>query len=282
LSHADFELATGSVIGRDHRLVQKNYQDGTCVIRRAECTIAVVTDGCGSSKHSEVGAQIGARIVAENISKEISTNGGNVNWRRVRFNTLVTLDMLAKQMGGRYQQTVMDYFLFTIVGVLLTDEQAVFFALGDGMVVINGVEMFLGDFPDNAPPYIGYGLIGDILRVPEMEHVPIGVVAELDLAELDHFLIGSDGVEDLIDSYELNKPGTKQPVGGIEQFWTEDVVFANPELINRRLKLIARDWPKQNPDPGLLPDDTTLVVGRRKQQPEPETAEEDSKNTEEV
>jgi hypothetical protein len=52
-------------------------------------------------------------------------------------------------------------------------------------------------------------------------------------------------------------------VGPLDQFYRQDRYFANPELISRRLKLISRDWPMSNPQPGLLHDDTTLIVGRR-------------------
>jgi hypothetical protein len=26
--------------------------------------------------------------------------------------------------------------------------------------------------------------------------------------------------------------------------------------------MIGRDWPRRDPEPGLLPDDTTMIVGR--------------------
>jgi len=52
-----FEVAAGSVIGRDHLrpLGWKNNQDGYAIRSSADSIVAVVTDGCGSETKSEVG-----------------------------------------------------------------------------------------------------------------------------------------------------------------------------------------------------------------------------------
>jgi hypothetical protein len=266
MPHQAYQLAAGSVIGRDHRLVSKNCQDGFYIFRDDRCTVGIVTDGCGSSTHSEVGAKLGARLVAESIQEEVWLNPEAISWQRIRRQTLAALEVLARQMGGNFVQTVQDYFLFTVVGVLLTGNRATFFALGDGVVIVNGVRYPLGPYADNAPPYLGYGLIGEVLRDQTLGDIPIGIIAEMSLIELDAFLIGSDGVIDLIAAAAQTQPGSTHLVGSINQFWTEESIFKNPELVNRRLKLIARDWPHHNPDPGRLPDDTTLIVGRRSPQ----------------
>lgn len=260
----DFQLANGSVIGRDHRLVNRNCQDGVYVIDSGPRRVAVVTDGCGSGRHSEVGAKLGAQMLAESIYRASGYNTDlKVNWQRVRMHALSNLDVLVRQLGGSYRQTVEEFFLFTVVGVVMAGYEAAFFALGDGVIAINGEVIELGPFPGNAPPYLGYGLIGGNLYDGSLADQPFAVVRQMPLDELEHFLIGSDGVIDLIGQAEHNQPGSAQPVGGIDQFWTQDSFFANPELVNRRLKLIARDWPRHDPEPGRLPDDTTLVVGRR-------------------
>jgi hypothetical protein len=57
----------------------------------------------------------------------------------------------------------------------------------------------------------------------------------------------------------------------LSQFWTGDDWFANPDLLRRRLCLAARACSRPNWEdrrlqrfPGLLPDDTTLIVIRRR------------------
>ncbi|HVX23870.1 MAG TPA: protein phosphatase 2C domain-containing protein [Candidatus Saccharimonadales bacterium] len=262
MSQTAFELAGGSTVGRDHRLVPKNCQDGWYVVRDEFSTIAIVTDGCGSSPHSEVGALAGARLLATALQVELRQTGV-VNWIRVRRHLLATLDILAQQMGGHYRRTIEDYFLFTVVGAILTDTQATFFACGDGVVIINGQVQTLGPFANNSPPYVGYGLIAEQLSDPALGEQGFDVVCELPLPELEHFVIGCDGVIDLIKAADLRRPGSDQSVGDISQFWQEYRYFANPELVSRELRLVARDWPKREPEPGLLPDDTTLIIGRR-------------------
>ncbi|MDO8622315.1 MAG: protein phosphatase 2C domain-containing protein, partial [bacterium] len=54
----------------------------------------------------------------------------------------------------------------------------------------------------------------------------------------------------------------------IDQFWTDDRYFRNPDMVRRRLTLVNREAVRAENGmlartPGLLPDDTTLVVIRR-------------------
>ena len=85
-------------------------------------------------------------------------------------------------------------------------------------------------------------------------------------------LIGSDGVSDLIQVAEQALPGRSEMVGDLADFWQDDRYFRNPDQVRRRLALINREvtmldkqaqhWVRQS---GLLPDDTTLIVIRRKE-----------------
>ncbi len=49
---------------------------------------------------------------------------------------------------------VYDYFLFTIVGALITPEGSPIFAKGDGVIFLNGEEIILRSFANNAPSYL--------------------------------------------------------------------------------------------------------------------------------
>jgi hypothetical protein len=87
---------------------------------------------------------------------------------------------------------------------------------------------------------------------------------------LDHFLIGSDGLEHLREKSHLSLPGKRQLVGDLSQFWEEDSFIKNPDNIRRRLALINRTSVKPNwnnrcldTHSGHLKDDTTLIIGRR-------------------
>ncbi|HTE58594.1 MAG TPA: protein phosphatase 2C domain-containing protein [Verrucomicrobiae bacterium] len=270
LTHSDFEFAAGSVIGREHRDVIKNCQDGFTVVQGDLCTVAIVADGCGSGAHSEVGAQLGVRLLATSICNEVRHRRSyDLNWERIRMDVLSQLSVLTRSMGGDYRETVNSHFLFTVVGALLAYDAAIFFAIGDGVIMVNN-ELIpgLGPFPGNKPPYLGYGLLpGNVDLAPD--DLEFQIVAQCPLDDLESFLIGSDGVLDLRRVSQKCMPGISKQVGGIEQFWTDDRYFDNEELVNRQLKLIGRDWPRRNPQLGLLPDDTALVAGRRHQQPSP-------------
>jgi hypothetical protein len=264
MSRLTFDLAGGSVVGRVHRDAFKNNQDSQHIDIGEKRTVAVVADGCGNSPHSEVGAQLCVRLLAD-ILQNLSGNGDvrAIKWPQVLQHLLGSLNSLARQMGGKYRRVVEDYFLCTFLGVVIDDRHAVFFGLGDGVLIINDEMKQIGPYPDNAPPYAGYGLLtGEIAYDPELVTIWKQTVP---LAELQHFLVGTDGVVDLIKAVDHKVPGGTGVVGDIGQFWLEDRYFGhNPELVSRQLKLYGRDWPRKDPEMGVLPDDTSFIVGRRR------------------
>jgi hypothetical protein len=283
-----FEVASGSIAGREHLRVGKNNQDAYFSICNEQAAIAVVCDGCGSGKHSEVGAKIGARLVVKTIAKQIQSASDSQDgltsefWERLKLDLLAEMQQVLQMLGGgsngddggdsqadafrreAVQQIVNDYLLFTIVGMLITPTEAVTFSIGDGLVVVNGKIGQIGPFPDNAPPYLAYGLYR-----PDLIHFHIHDRIHTDVVE--SVLIGTDGAVDLMSIAEMDLPGKQETVGQISQFWQANRYFINPEAIHRRLSLINRevtrpDWQTQRltRESGLLPDDTTLVVIRRK------------------
>jgi hypothetical protein len=222
---ARFEIAGGTVIGRDHARAGRNGQDAWAWGERDGVLAAVVTDGCSSAPHSEVGAKIGARVVLE----AILAGAGDVTEV-----ALARLRDVAEALGGVDATRVHDYLLFTTVALVVREDVTTIVAAGDGVVAVNGARVRLGPFPDNAPPYLAYALLGE---APACRLEP---VVEIATAELASALIGSDGALDV----ELS------------ELWRDDAFFRNPDQVRRRLTLLARD-------PGLA-DDTTVAVVRRR------------------
>lgn len=266
MDHTDFELAGGGTLGRDHRTSFRNYQDAYIIQQFPDCTIAIVTDGCSSGTHNEVGAVIGARFLIRAIHRQVLVRGGGaVHWGFVLKDLLSHLDAFVSSWATdfEYKRAIADHLLFTITGCLLTKAGATFFTLGDGLIFVNGKAYQAGPY-NNKPPYAAYGLLtldgfpDEDLEIQILEHYPLEAV--------DHFLIGCDGVVDLAKAGGHKFPGLhNQLFSGVDEFWEEDRYFSgNPDLISRQLRILARDWPKKDPEPGLLPDDTTLIVGRRK------------------
>ncbi len=154
---------------------------------------------------------------------------------------------------------------------MITPQDTVLFAIGDGVFALNGEVITIPPFPNNAPPYLGYGLISDALSYMKLVDCQFRVHRQLPTPEVQSILIGTDGVEDLMAVADKFLPGKSERVGGIAQYWEDDNYFRNPYHLNRRLALVNHasikpDWEtrqlkKQN---GLLSDDTTLVIIRNR------------------
>lgn len=245
-----FEIAGGSVVGRSHARLGRANQDAYAFRQDACGVVAVVCDGCGSGAYSEVGARIGARLVTERVARALA-GGASLDarstWEEVTVDVLAALRAVATAMGGDLAETVVEHFLFTVVGLAVRADGAAVFAAGDGLFAINGEATVLGPFPRNEPPYLAYGLLGRSVggAIPAL-----GVRRSLRATELQTALLGTDGASDLRE---------------IEQFWGEDRYFRNRDAIRRRLSLVNRESPAKTPglEPALLEDDTTVVVVRR-------------------
>jgi len=264
---SQFELASGTITGRNHNQRGMNNQDAFYSLADAQTAIAVVGDGCGSCSHSEVGAKLGVRFVVEAIANQIAEPINPEFWQRLQANILGKLHNLALTLGGDTQEKlgeiVKDYLLFTIVGAIITPTETAIFAIGDGAIAINGKVLVIEEFPNNAPPYLAYGLLG--------APVNLQIYGLLPTAEVNSLLIATDGIQDLIESQAKMLPGKSEIVGNIDQFWQEDRYFQNPDAIRRKLALINREvvkpnWQEQRLDRsgGLLSDDTTLITIRKR------------------
>jgi serine/threonine protein phosphatase PrpC len=256
-----FEYAIGSIIGRNHVLAGKNNQDAHRIVSNEKFIIAVVCDGCGSGKHSEVGAKLGARLVIAEISNLLNQEANQDSeisnpefWNLVKLNLLQQLKDFVVLANGD-MEFVNDYLLFTIVGAVITDLETVTFSMGDGAIAINGELNQIPAYPDNAPPYLAYGLY-------KPDAINFEIRDRLPTSELDSLLIATDGIDDLVKVEDIN------------QFWEEDRYFKNPDAIRRKLAMLNReevkpDWHKKEltKRSGVLSDDTSLVVIRRPSPP---------------
>lgn len=275
-----FEIAGGIVVGSEHAKAGRNNQDAFYWIVSDLAIVAVVTDGCSDAPHSEVGAKIGARIVAETISKEVGDHNNNVIallpdppypfWHNAYIQILRKLSNVLDDIG-REQQTILDYFLFTVVGALITPWATSIFSIGDGFAILNSEYKKIGPFENNAPPYIGYALLGETPTGIKPGWLRFNIHSIADTRSIQSILIGTDGIEDFLNAANKKMPGKEETAGPISQFWEDDRYFKNPDMIRRKLALANRtvtkiDWENRSAtkEYGLLSDDTTLIVIRRK------------------
>lgn len=285
-----FELAGGGIPGFEHTqrssvLIGKNNQDDWIIHDAGDCRIALVSDGCGSKSHSEVGSFLTLRLLVAGLERAwlSEQEGGRSFEARVRDaltvarqSALATLEMLSRSMlpkhglsGGRasYSEFVSEYLLCTVVGTLITERHAAFFSIGDGAIVINGELTTLGPFEGNEPPYLAYSLLNTRWRPEELD---FRINHVMDVDELDSFLIGTDGVLDLRDAAERTLPGSVERVGPLDQFWTEGRYFTKSGIRKRLARIQSRQPNHSNPgsdiEEGRLRDDTTFIVGRRRKE----------------
>lgn len=267
-----WQIAAGTFPGRAHSVVGKNNQDAFVVHQTEHCTVAVVCDGCSSGQHSEIGARLGAQLMVNYIVRMLASTPQGVAWPkvaprlldRVRMDVLAEMRTFANRLDASLSSTLEDYFLFTVLGVVSSSFGLSRFWLGDGIFAIDGHLHRIGPFPDNRPPYLGYGMV-DAARFP----------FEVETFDPDHppssVLVGTDGLDDFIAHQDQTLPGKADVLGPLSQFWEDDRYFRNPDQVRRRLALANRDvtvpdWESHSltKHPGLLSDDTTLIVLRRK------------------
>lgn len=260
------QVVSATVPGTEHILPGrpnwKNNQDGFAVSSQPSgITIAVVCDGCSGGEHSEIGAQLAAPILVQILEEELAQRivASRLHWPDIRNRLIHRLTQVAAMMGCDLQKVVRDYFLFTTIGFIITPEGVLFFYIGDGVYIVNGVPTVLGPFPDNAPPYLMYAVTGSPVfdRDPSLAHFRVRRYRTIDIKSVG---IGCDGVEDLIRVSDRCFPGTNEVVGGLGQVFTPPF-FENPDRLRRFLARMNKETAQgSRVEPGLLPDDTTLVA----------------------
>lgn len=258
-----FDIAAASVAGREHVRTGRNNQDALYVRASEHGVVAVVTDGCGSSGHSEVGSWLGARRVVE-VALEALARGARPEepsfLERVRSEVLRYVEEVSGRLGP---EALAEAMLFTVVGALITPEHTLIFSAGDGLWALNGKVHTLGPFPGNAPPYLTYGLLR-----PGM--APLERQALVPTPEVESLVLGTDGAQELLELEDTPMPESGEPVGPFSQLWEEDRFFRQADALRRWLTLLTREHVRADFEarrlvrtPGLLGDDTTLLVLRR-------------------
>ncbi|MCP4428193.1 MAG: protein phosphatase 2C domain-containing protein [Chloroflexi bacterium] len=164
-------LAHATIIGRSHRLMQHNSHDfAISDSPRPSVAFGLVLDGCGGKvdkalAHSEVGAKLLGRFMAEYLSKQLSVNG-----KQFCLETLLDglyhaslsflqgiVDLYAFPTQAERAQFVAVHLLATLVGFVAAGDEAVFFWQGDGYLAHNGEITTLDS--QNQPDYLAYQLL---------------------------------------------------------------------------------------------------------------------------
>lgn len=258
----EFFATAGSIVGRDHVRVHKNNQDGFAISGEATTLVAAVTDGCGSSKYSEVGARLGAAWLARSATTYATGNNATERADALGQGLVDFVGSVAFAMspgGMPIHDLLHHYFLFTYLVVVMTPESTWITGQGDGVVSVNGRTMVLDSGPENAPRYPAYQLADPTRLRGGSAVIAAGRPATLfdgATADVRSVIIGTDGLNDLIERADEPLAGGERQ-GGLEQFEEDPRFLLNPSLVHKRLVVIGEGN-------GRLRDDATLVLIRRK------------------
>lgn len=275
-----WSVRSGSVTGRLHREKETNNQDSHIVAVLEGGILGIIADGCSGSPHSEVGAYLTTRLIFRSLlmhleasEQQYSSLDQNVFQEALteaRLDTLATLRNLASQLGPT-TEAINDAFLSTCLGFLLTPEDTFLFAIGDGCFLINDEQITFEAHEGNAPDMLIYGAVQpNLLTIKPNSEFRVFYRATENINSL---VVATDGLEYLMKAAGKPYPGSDDPIPEIDSLWKSDVPIlaqlrkANNTSIkpiyDRDLDILAQSVQK-----GVLLDDTTVVVVKRRKETE--------------
>lgn len=252
------DVAAATVIGADHRRADRPCQDAFAVRRAGDAVVVVVCDGCGGAPHSELGARLGANLLATALVARLGRGAPDdaAWWRAACDDVIAALGGLVPALGAP-PAAIHDHLLFTVLATVVTPDTAAVLAIGDGVIVLDDDVRVRHD---DAPAYLAYELLG--AEVPRELVVAPGAAS---------IVIASDGAAALLPRAGELLPGDRGPLLDLARVAADERLFANPDALRRRLAVASQDTTEVEPASGrvvrrggLLTDDTTVVVIRRR------------------
>lgn len=230
------KIAYGTIQGSVHRNLDYNNQDSVLVIQNNNLVVGIVADGCGSGSNSEVGAQLGAKKLSKIIIEKIASN---IDWKiHLKEEMQIYSKLIAELHDNSIPQFVNDYLLYTLIGFVKNGDIITLFSYGDGIIVIDDDVQIIDQ--KNRPKYLNNELKnsdGGDFQFQEFKY------------EGQKILIGSDGVEDIIDGI------SKRMIweySSFSEFINDENNYINPVQISKFL----HNYSKKE----ILKDDCTLIM----------------------
>jgi hypothetical protein len=166
----NIHVRAGSIIGIDHAQRQTNCQDSYSLIETEQEVIGIVCDGCSEGAHSEVGATLAARYLAQQAA-HLLAHGTTLLDMPVHLHTrLISFlnEFVCLMQPENPVEFIRQHLLFTVVGTVITPSGGVIFTAGDGMVAIDATAVTIDQ--SNQPAYIAYHLL--LGHLPRNFHLP--------------------------------------------------------------------------------------------------------------
>jgi hypothetical protein len=249
----DLFVAGGSVMGTYHRKCFRNNQDAYCIGENDKALIAVVCDGCGSGKYSEVGSRLLSRFLVHEGLRLLGDCSGSIEQvlEQLRQRAVDFITRIAVNLGDDLKENINDHFLCTVFLAIVYNDELYIFTLGDGCFSVNGNLKIIDE--NNVPNYLAYGVLGS-----DDENYEFKFQLRLPMTEVKSVLLATDGAVEIEERAEsmINILGSNQKIGHLSDFETDDRFLKNRSLLQKRLVILGVNH-------GIMSDDTTMVLIRR-------------------
>lgn len=260
-----WKMNGASKIGLNHLIREINNHDAVRLFEIPEQQIlgGIICDGCSAGKHSEVGSNLIAEFASCRLLSFLN-NG---------YELTKAIDLLFKCVNqfiekivpftDEKQKTLFldDYFMTTIMGVILSKNEAKIFHSSDGVFSIlnkDGTEITNIINQNDVPTYITYRNITspEKFNVKQSDIPKEFKIVDIDLENTNGIMIATDGFnlhnETVID-VNAEKTNQNLPYTLFGQQWNLPGKFGLKKWMNVKSSL------------GYFYDDATLIVIERKQ-----------------
>ena len=184
-------------MGSEHKFANMNNHDFAFNL----LNMKIVTDGCGSGKHSEVGTRIFGQLFARK-SKEYFDKGESI----CEENFIEIVNSIFEKMLQLCSDTsfIFQNYCFTILVCFELEDEFVVYSCGDGYIIKENEEGIIFDKLDDGeyPCYYIYNFITDKSALKEYKEGVRFKVTRFSKSEYSNVGVASDGLrysENLLD-----------------------------------------------------------------------------------
>ena len=184
-------------MGSDHKFANMNNHDFAFNL----LNMKIVTDGCGSGKHSEVGTRLFGQLFARK-SKEYFDKGESI----CEENFIEIVNSIFENMLELCSDTsfIFQNYCFTILVCFELEDEFVVYSCGDGYIIKENEEgIFFDELDDGEYPcYYIYNFIADKSDLKEYKEGVSFKITRFSKSEYSNVGVASDGLrysENLLD-----------------------------------------------------------------------------------
>jgi serine/threonine protein phosphatase PrpC len=231
----NWTLNSATIIGRDHELSKKNRQDFVSSYCSDDVAIGVVCDGCGESKFSEVGASLIGTFVLNyfklytkhKIPVDIKTSLES-SFSDFMFSLQRSLlFFLVDQSTQERVDFIREFMLSTCLFCVFIDNKVILGHCGDGIIICNDEVTVINQA--GSPHYIAYQSVPKEILDKNPTELKFFQIEILDQKNLNKIIIGTDGIQPLIDKslYPQVYGTQKRQLQRKFNIWQQEKIFSD-------------------------------------------------------